>query len=173
MPPLPKPTIGQGRAGLRRKPRVTPPIPKPTHTLTPPIQKPAPRATQPLTDPATLSQDSILPQHHVPTMPQSLIQPAPASITPHIEHITQHRPILLYYEPFVRPLSKPPDAITVKDTRIDLQDIDMDRKIKFEENSPYQEGIISETYERPDKSYIQEPTELKDLIDTSKLIQKF
>ena len=28
-------------------------------------------------------------------------------------------------------------------------------------------------YERPDKSYIQESTELKDLIDTTKLIQKF
>ena len=49
----------------------------------------------------------------------------------------------------------------------------MDREIEFEENSPHQEGIISEPYERPDKSYIQEPTELKDLIDTTKLIQKF
>ena len=49
----------------------------------------------------------------------------------------------------------------------------MDRKIEFEEHSLHQEGIISETYERPDKSFIQEPPELKDLIDTSKLIQKF
>ena len=48
----------------------------------------------------------------------------------------------------------------------------MDRKIKFEENSPHQEDIISEMYERPDKLYIQEPTELKDLIDTTKLIPK-
>ena len=37
----------------------------------------------------------------------------------------------------------------------------------------YQEGIISETYERLDKSYIQEPSELKDLVDTTKLVQKF
>ena len=49
----------------------------------------------------------------------------------------------------------------------------MDRKNEFEENSPHEEGIISETYERPDKSYIQEPTELKVLIDTTKLIQRF
>ena len=49
----------------------------------------------------------------------------------------------------------------------------MDRNIKFEENSPHQDSIISETYERPDKPYIQEPTELKDFIDTTKLIQKF
>ena len=47
----------------------------------------------------------------------------------------------------------------------------MDRNINFEENSPYQEGIISETYERPDKSYFKDPSELKDLIDTTKLVQ--
>ena len=49
----------------------------------------------------------------------------------------------------------------------------MDRNIDFEENSPYQEGIISETYGRPDRSYFKEPSELKDLIDTIKLVQKF
>ena len=49
----------------------------------------------------------------------------------------------------------------------------MDRNVDFEENSPYQEGIISETYERQDNSYIQEPSELKDLVDTTKLAQKF
>ena len=49
----------------------------------------------------------------------------------------------------------------------------MDRKVEIEENSPLQEGIISEIYERPDTSYVQEPQELKDLIDTTKLIQKF
>ena len=49
----------------------------------------------------------------------------------------------------------------------------MDRNADIEENSPFQEGIISEIYERLDTSYIQEPQELKDLIDTTKLIQKF
>ena len=49
----------------------------------------------------------------------------------------------------------------------------MDRKVEIEENSPFQEGIISEIYERPDNSYVQEPQELKDLIDSTKLIQKF
>ena len=50
--------------------------------------------------------------------------------------------------------------------------LDMDNNINtdFEENSPYQEGIITETYERPDKSY--EPLELCDLLDTSRLVQK-
>ena len=52
-------------------------------------------------------------------------------------------------------------------------DNDLDRKVDIEENSPFQEGIISETYERPDTSYVQEPYELTDLVDTTKLIQKF
>ena len=41
----------------------------------------------------------------------------------------------------------------------------------IEENSPFQENIISEIYERPGKSYFQEPIELKDLIDTRNIIQ--
>ena len=55
----------------------------------------------------------------------------------------------------------------------DLLETDLDRNVDIEENSPFQEGIISETYERPDKSYVQEPYKLKDLIDTTKLVQKF
>ena len=52
-------------------------------------------------------------------------------------------------------------------------DNDLDRNVDIEENSPFQEGIISETYKRPDTSYVQEPYELTDLLDTTKLIQKF
>ena len=59
------------------------------------------------------------------------------------------------------------------DNQKDLLDDDLDRNVDIEENSPFQEGIISETYERPDTSYVQEPYELTDLIDTTKLIQKF
>ena len=81
------------------------------------------------------------------------------------------RPIPPYHEPFLSPPTRPPDETATKDNRKDLQDLDTDRNIEFEENSPHQEGIISKTYERPDKSFIQEPPELKDLIDTSKLIQ--
>ena len=50
---------------------------------------------------------------------------------------------------------------------------DLGRNVDVEENSPFQEGIISEMYERPDRSYIQEPYRLKDLIDSTKLVQKF
>ena len=37
----------------------------------------------------------------------------------------------------------------------------------FEENSPFQEGVISESYQRPDKSFFQEPKELDALVNTT------
>ena len=51
-------------------------------------------------------------------------------------------------------------------------DLDIDVNTDFEGNSPYQEGIISETYQRPDKSYFQEPPELDSLVNTGRLVQK-
>ena len=51
--------------------------------------------------------------------------------------------------------------------------IDWEIDIDFEENSPFQEGKSLEIYQRPDKSFFQEPWELLDLINTSNLIQRF
>ena len=51
--------------------------------------------------------------------------------------------------------------------------INPDINLDFEENSPFQEGIISEAYQRLDKSFFQEPKDLNDLVNTSNLIQKF
>ena len=85
----------------------------------------------------------------------------------------QHRPSPPYHSPYTRPPPSPPDVTNSINGWKDLLETDLDRKVEIEENSPFQEGIISETYERPDKSYVQEPYELKDLIDTTKLVQKF
>ena len=126
-----------------------------------------------MAEPEAQSQERTFTQHHVPAASPPLVQPTPASITQPIEPRVEHRPIPSYHEPFLRPPAKPPDTTGVKDNRKDLLDLDMDRNINFEGNLPYQEGIILEMYERPDKSYIQEPTELKDLIYTTKLIQRF
>ena len=71
----------------------------------------------------------------------------------------------LYLVPQNRPLPKPPDQLTKR------QEVDSS-KIEIEENSPFQESIISEVYERPDKSYFQELIELEDLIDKNNIIQK-
>ena len=72
----------------------------------------------------------------------------------------------LYLVPPSRPPPKPPDNLSKK------QEAERS-KIGIEENSPFQESIISEVYERPDKSYFQEPIELKDLIDTNNIVQWF
>ena len=45
--------------------------------------------------------------------------------------------------------------------------------LDIEENSPFQEGIISETIQRPDKTFFQKPKILDDIIDTGNLIHKF
>ena len=34
-------------------------------------------------------------------------------------------------------------------------DINQECNTNFEENSPFQEGVISETYQRPDKSFLK------------------
>ena len=70
----------------------------------------------------------------------------------------------LYLEPQNRPPPKPPDNLSKK------QEV-KSSKIEIEENLPFQESIISEVYERPNKSYCQEPIEFKDLIDTNNIIQ--
>ena len=69
-----------------------------------------------------------------------------------------------YLVPPIRPPPKPLDNLSKK------QDVESS-KIEIEENSPFQESVISEVYERPDKSYFQEPIELKDLIDTNNIVQ--
>ena len=71
-----------------------------------------------------------------------------------------------YLLPQIRPPPKPPDNILKKQEVESLE-------IEIEENLPFQESIISEIYERSDKSYFQEPTELKDLIDTNNILQQF
>ena len=39
-----------------------------------------------------------------------------------------------------------------------------DIKVDSEENSPHQECVISEIYQRPDKSYFQEPPDLQNVV---------
>ena len=52
-------------------------------------------------------------------------------------------------------------------------DINPNINFDFEENSPFQEGIMLETFQRLDKSFFQEPKELGDLINKGNLIQRY
>ena len=170
--PIPKPRIGHGRAGLRRKVKSSLPIASPHPLPVQPITEHDLRTAMPLPEPTNQSQSHVQSQlwprqssQHHPIDPTQI----PQQIGPKI----QHRPTPSYHDPFSRPPPKPPDISDPLDNWKDLLDNDSDRKLEIEENSPFQEGIISEIYERPDNSYVQEPQELTDLIDTTKLIQKY
>ena len=89
-----------------------------------------------------------------PKRPKSIVEIPRSEILP------------LYLIPQARPPPKPLDNLSKKQ-------VAESSKIEIEENSPFQESIISEVYERPDKSYFQELIELKDLIDTNNIVQRF
>ena len=59
---------------------------------------------------------------------------------------------------YSHPIAKPPRHPDLTDKR-NRTEVGADPNLDFEENSPHQEGIITEMYENPDQSYI-EPQEL-------------
>ena len=82
------------------------------------------------------------------------------------------REIPIYPDPVYKPPPKPVKT-HIPEIPGSLSDIDPEQNMDFEDNSPYQEGMISEMYQRTDKSYFQEPQELESLINTGRLVQKF
>ena len=78
----------------------------------------------------------------------------------------------LYPSQITKPPPKPPDKVIQDDRHIYLE-LDLAINKDFEENSPYQEGIISEIYQRPDKSQLVDPPELIDLVNTERIVQKY
>ena len=60
------------------------------------------------------------------------------------------REIPAYANAIYRPPPKPTRIASLEIPR-KLMDLDTDINMDFEENSPYQEGVISETYQRSDR----------------------
>ena len=77
-----------------------------------------------------------------------------------------------YPDPLMKPPSRQPD-VNMQDVRKKNLDLDLEINKDFEENSPYQEGIISEIFQRPDRSQLLEPPELADLINTNNIVQNY
>ena len=75
-------------------------------------------------------------------------------------------------DPLRKPLPRPPDPKAQDDRKINL-DLDLEINKDFKENSPYQEGIISEIYQRPDRSQLLEPPEVVDLVNINNTVQKY
>ena len=66
------------------------------------------------------------------------------------------REIPIYPDLTCRPPAKPV-KLPILEVPRSLLDFDPEINMDFKENSPFQEDVISETYQRPDKSYFQEP----------------
>ena len=74
--------------------------------------------------------------------------------------------------PIVMPLSiRPPPKPPNVDNATTSPDLGPDPNMDIEENSPHQEGIITETYVVPDQSYLEQPQELIKLVNTLKMVQ--
>ena len=84
-------------------------------------------------------------------MPETHITPA-HKIRPKINT----RQVPFYPDPLIKPPPRLPGTKTQDNRRMTL-DLDLDINKDFEENSPYQEGITLETYQRPDYSQLLEP----------------
>ena len=99
--PIPKPRLGQGRAGIRRKARVVPP----TQT---PIQTPAHNVATSLPEAVMQSQERVQPQHQFPTQTPIRQSTSPTSIKQPIGPRIEYEPIPFYPDQILRLPPWPP-----------------------------------------------------------------
>ena len=98
-------------------------------------------------EPIVQSQENVQPQHCIPIpLPQHQLVDPTCIIQP-IGPKIQHRPSPPYHDPYTRPPPRPPDITNSIYSQKDLLETDSDRNVDIEENSLFQEDIISETYE--------------------------
>ena len=156
-----KSCIGQGRAGLKRK-------------------RPDP-INQTIIPPSELSQKNPG-DNKIETRKTNCIHSKDPmhSVNNVDEGMTHTRPLIpdvsFHPGPSFRPPCKPirfnmPRGQESSQSSPSSENISSDINLDFEENSPFQEGVISEAYQRLDKSFFQEPQELNGLINTCDLIQ--
>ena len=77
-------------------------------------------------------------------------------------------------DPLLRSPIKPiKQNMTCNQNSQNVQDINPNINFDSQENSPFQEGIISETFQRLDKSFFQEPKEFEDIINKGNFVHKY
>ena len=138
-----RPHIGQGRAGLRRKPEA---------------------------DHITQSSDvtgRILERSKIATGKTNSQQHTSATHDRGINNDKSFPPDVPLLPCSVHePLQKKHNITSPQDMKTEIN-------LDIEENSPFQEGIVSELIQRPDKSFFQNPRKLEDVINSDNLIHKF
>ena len=158
-----KPYIGQGRAGLKRK--RSDPI---NQTMNSPseLSQKIPGKTKIETGKTHLGHSKD---------PVHIINNADTGIT-HTKHLmpdVSFNPGQTYRPPPTPMRSNVPGSEESSQSSSSVENINLDINLDFEENSPFQEDVISEFFQRPDKSFFQDPKELNNLINTGNLVQKF
>ena len=145
-----KPDIGQGRAGLKRKPE---------------------------TDRITQSSEvtgRILERSKIETRKTNSQQHTDAThdrIYPSVMNGINND---ISFPPGVPLLPHSvPEPLWRKHNIDNPQNMNTEINLDIEENSPFQEGVISELIQRPDKSFFQNPKKLEDVIDRNNLVHKF
>ena len=140
-----RPHIGQGRAGLRRKHEPDC------------IDQPS-DVTRRISERSKITTGKTNNPQHTNTVHDRRIN-KDKSFSPDV---------LLHPDPLHTPLPKQQNVDKLFPTNQDTS-INLD----IEENSPFQEGVISETIQRLDKTFFQNLKRLEDFIDTGNLIHKF
>ena len=158
---LEKPHTGQGRAGLRRK---RPDPINQTIILLSELSQKIPGETK-IETRRTNPIHSKDPMHSINNVDEGMT------------HTSLSIPDVPFHPgPTYRPPPKPtrsnmPISQESSQSSLSPKIVSSDINLDFEENSPFQEGIISEACQILDKSFFQEPRELSDLINTGNLIQ--
>ena len=78
-----------------------------------------------------------------------------------------------HWDLLLRPNQHMKQNMTCKQNPQNVQDINPNINFDLEENSPFQEGIMSETFQRLDKTFFQNPKELVYLINKGHFIHKY
>ena len=138
-----RPCIGQGRAGLRRKPEAD-------HITQ------SSDVTRRILERSKIATGKTNNPQHISTVCDRGIN-NDKSFPPDV-------PLLLY--PLHEPLQKKQNITSPNDQKTEIN-------LDIEENSPFQEGVILELIQRPDESFYQNPRKLEDIINTDNLIHKF
>ena len=144
-----KPCIGQGRAGMRRR------RPSPINqTIVQPseLSQKFPGAAE-IETRITNCPNSTAPAHSVNNAHEGMAWRIPLNTD-----------VPYYPGPIYRPQLKPirsfkPESYegSKSSNNSGITNINLEINLDFEDNSPFQEGVISEAYQRPNKSFFQEP----------------
>ena len=154
--------IGQGRAGSRRK-------------RTDPIN-------QPINQPSNLSQkipgrteiEKGKTNHvHTKDLTYSInnVSGKMTNENPLIPDVPFHPSSV--YRPLPKHIKQDMSYPQSSQSSTNIEDINPNINFDVKENSPFQEGVMSKTFQRLDKSFFQEPKELGDFINKGNLVHKY